>query len=312
MNEKQFFWVNHKQTCKQERGNNGNGSENGYIWSPQRNSNGAKNQTYENLKYVRAGDIIFSYADTKIEFIGIAKSTAYDAPKPSEFGNTGDNWDNLGWKIDVDFTFKIVPPLRPKEHMSTIETLLPSKHSPIQRNGNGNQGCYLAHLSNELGNKILNLCKAGTLLDCSKDEILINDIDNIYSSKDIPETEKKQLVAARVGQGIFRENVLKLYPKCPITGIGITCVLRASHIKPWSKSNNEERLDPYNGIMLAAHVDALFDKGYISFDNDGHILVSGNIIGDIDSLRLDISQKIKIYEKSKSYLEWHREKIFIS
>ncbi|KAA6338551.1 hypothetical protein EZS27_013464 [termite gut metagenome] len=170
---KQFFWVNHKQTCKQERGDNGNGSEDGYIWSPKKNSNGAINQTYENLTKVRVGDIIFSYADTKIEFIGIAKSIAYDAPKPSEFGNSGDNWDKSGWKVNVDFSYRIAPPFKPKAHIAVLERLWPSIHSPIQRNGNGNQCCYLAMLSNKLGEEILKLCKAETLIDYCQGEAII-------------------------------------------------------------------------------------------------------------------------------------------
>ncbi|KAA6334379.1 hypothetical protein EZS27_017300 [termite gut metagenome] len=150
---KQFFWVNHNQTCKQERGNNGNGSGDGYIWSPKENRNGSINQTYENLKKVRIGDIIFSYANKKIEFIGIAKSIVYDAEKPSEFKN----WDKSGWKVNVDFSYRIVPPFSPKAHIADLERLLPFKYSPIRRNGNGNQCCYLAMLSNELGEKILKL-----------------------------------------------------------------------------------------------------------------------------------------------------------
>ena len=310
MGEKQFFWVNHKQTCKQERGNNGNGSENGYIWSPKKNQNGAKNETYENLRKVRIGDIIFSYADTKIEFIGIASSSSYDAPKPSEFGNTGDNWDNMGWKVDVDFRHRITTPIKPKEHMSALVQLIPPKHSPIQRNGNGNQGCYLANLSNKLGEVLLKLCEAERLIGESQDETVVQDIDNIYSSKEIPETQKKQLVAARIGQGEFRENVLKLYPKCPVTGINIKCVLKASHIKPWKDSDNRERLDPFNGLMLAAHVDALFDKGFISFNDGGSLIISDEIKDEIKSLKIDSTQKITIYEKNKSYLKWHRARIF--
>lgn len=311
LNERNFFWVNHKQTAIQERGNNGNGSEEGYIWSPQRKKDGTKNQFYENLNKVQIGDIIFSYANTKIEFIGIAKSLVIESPKPHEFGNTGDNWDEVGWRVDVDFRYRLTTPFRPKDYMDELIDLLPSKYSPIQNNGNGNQACYLAIISQALGQRLLQLCHADDILDEVQNTEVVNDIENINRSNNIDETEKKRLIDARIGQGDFRKRVLKLYPKCPVTDISLTCVLRASHIRPWRKSNNKERLDAFNGIMLAAHVDALFDKGYISFTDDGSILISQLLKYEIENIGIDINKRILIYEESKPYLKWHREEIFI-
>lgn len=305
-----FFWVNHKQTATQERGNNGKGSRDGYIWSPQRNKNGARNQTYENLEEVRIGDIIFSYANTKIEFIGIARSVAQEIVKPAEFGNTGENWDNIGWKVDVDFSYKLPNPFKPKDHIKELTHLLPHKYSPIQKNGNGNQGCYLAKLSTELGLALLNFCNATNLIEQNEVEEIVEDIESINKLTNIPETQKKQLIEARIGQGKFREDVLELYPQCPVTKTTIKCILRASHIRPWRQSDNKQRLDPYNGFMLAAHVDALFDKGYISFNDDGFMLISSTMKNEIESLGISTNQKIIIYEKNKPYLKWHRENIF--
>jgi hypothetical protein len=87
-------------------------------------------------------------------------------------------------------------------------------------------------------------------------------------------TEQEALVKARRGQGLFRLTVLGVEPKCRITGVDDPDYLIASHIKPWSESSNAERLSGDNGLMLAPHVDHLFDRGYISFTDFGDLLVS--------------------------------------
>ena len=124
-------------------------------------------------------------------------------------------------------------------------------------------------------------------------------------------TEIETLIKARLGQGSFRQNVLKLYPNCPLTGLDVRSLLIASHIKPWSKCNNEERLDPFNGLMLAPNIDALFDSGLITFDADGTIKISPKI--DLENQkRLGISpdMKLKIEPESEKYFEYHRNHVF--
>ena len=111
-------------------------------------------------------------------------------------------------------------------------------------------------------------------------------------------------------QGKFRKDVLKLYPSCPLTGLNIQSLLIASHIKPWSKCNDTERLDPSNGLMLAPNIDALFDSGLITFETDGTIKISPKIDPE-NQKRLGISPdiKLKIRPKSKKYFEYHRNHV---
>lgn len=94
-----------------------------------------------------------------------------------------------------------------------------------------------------------------------------------------------------------------------MTGYTFHPLLRASHIKPWSACESaKERLDPYNGIVLAAHIDALFDKGWISFSNDGYILLSEELDETIVKQLSLAGRKIKKSPSlSDGYLEWHRE-----
>lgn len=124
-------------------------------------------------------------------------------------------------------------------------------------------------------------------------------------------TEKSQLIKARVGQGKFREKLQNYWlNQCCISNLNISELLIASHIKPWALSNNRERLDEFNGLLLSPNLDKLFDKGFISFSNSGKIIFSKKIISQIDNLGLNQNMRFKINDKHQDYLKFHRENIF--
>jgi hypothetical protein len=103
-----------------------------------------------------------------------------------------------------------------------------------------------------------------------------------------PTTQRAALTQARVGQGRFREEVLERWQRrCAVTGCVTPELLRASHIKPWRASSDQERLSSHNGLALAAHIDALFDKHLVSFQNDGTILLAAGLIRE-DAERLNL------------------------
>ena len=137
----------------------------------------------------------------------------------------------------------------------------------------------------------------------------------IKNNTEIDETERKALVSSRRGQGRFRQNLASIEKCCRVTGVTDPRLLRASHIKPWrSCANNHERLDGYNGLLLAPHIDHLFDRGYISFSDEGNLLVSPRINPDQLSLlgiSLDPTPNVGSFtEEQKSYLEFHRTLVF--
>ncbi|MGI3475821.1 HNH endonuclease [Providencia stuartii] len=303
--QRSFWWVNHKQTHRQE-------VEGGYIWSPTSKKNGAYNQTYENLKFVKAGDIVFSYADGLIKAIGIAISGYEDAPKPSEFGAAGDAWDASGWRVPIDWEMLEVP-LRPKSHLAAIAPLLPDKHSPIRAvNGDGVQSCYLASISPDLGNLLLRL--AGQFdTESAEIEIEVQEEEQIrlVLESSIPQTEKDQIVKARVGQGLFKKRLAQVESSCRLTGVSDLRFLVASHIKPWRVSNNEERLSGYNGLLLSPHVDLLFDKGYISFEDNGKLLVAPSVTSVLSAWELDREPSDRPFtDEQKVFLQYHRTHVF--
>ena len=125
-------------------------------------------------------------------------------------------------------------------------------------------------------------------------------------------TERDAIVKARVGQGPFRDKLISYWGACAVTGLSLIELLVASHSKPWKNSNNFERLDPYNGLLLSPNLDKAFDKGFISFGADKLILISPNLRKDqIDSLGINPKMRLsKLEDHHLPYLKWHIENIF--
>lgn len=113
------------------------------------------------------------------------------------------------------------------------------------------------------------------------------------SWKNLPTTEREAVVHSRIGQGEFRNRLIHYWKGCAVTGCKRLEILRASHIKPWRDSDNRERLDVHNGLLLAPNLDAAFDKGFISFDDDGSILISSKL-DERDRLALGIHPEMRI------------------
>jgi HNH endonuclease len=101
--------------------------------------------------------------------------------------------------------------------------------------------------------------------------------DSLFQFGDVPDTEREALTKARIGQGIFRNEVVALWGCCAVTRCSLSRILVASHIVPWRDSTNAERLDPFNGLLLTPNFDRLFDQCLISFSDDGSILLSKNL-----------------------------------
>jgi putative restriction endonuclease len=127
-------------------------------------------------------------------------------------------------------------------------------------------------------------------------------------------TEAERLVVQRVGQHLFREGLIDLWEgRCAVTGLAVPALLRASHIKPWADCETDaERLDVYNGILLAPHLDAAFDRGFITVQDDGTIVVSDALDADARTvLGLDRPLRVRgLADGHRSYLPWHRERVF--
>jgi predicted restriction endonuclease len=143
-----------------------------------------------------------------------------------------------------------------------------------------------------------------------EEELNIRKIESDLSIE-IPTTEKERIVKTRIGQGLFKQKLLQRSQQCCICGLSNDLPLIASHIKPWKDSDSNERLDINNGFLFCPNHDALFDMGFISFQNDGRILISKNISDETRNLlNIKTTQSIRVIEQQSKYLSWHREKIF--
>ena len=299
-----YWWVNHKQTFKHEIAG-------GFLWSPKFKSNGDRNYFYDTMADAEVGDIVLSYANGKVSYFGVVVEEASTAHKPSEFGAAGDVWDNDGWFLPISWQ-KISPSIQPKLLWDEIQHLFPQKYSPLNGQGGGNQGCYLAEISEQI---FLTLMQ----YSLEKNPILFSTIQkNLATTSSALRrqiTEVKRTVSQRIGQLQFRNRVIKLEGACPITGVASPAFLRASHIKPWRACETaEERLDPQNGLALAPHIDQLFDQGYITFDTSGSLILSDECPPMIPiqwGFEEKISQSlIEVNSKRKKYINYHNRHVF--
>lgn len=119
-------------------------------------------------------------------------------------------------------------------------------------------------------------------------------------------TEAERLVIQRVGQDLFRAGLVDYWEgRCAMTGLAVIDLLRASHIKPWADCETDaERLDVYNGLLLAPQLDAAFDRGLITVTDDGDVVVSGRLRdGDRGLLRLDAPLRVRnLQDGHRTYL----------
>lgn len=303
------------------------------MWSPKLQKDGKAHFSYEFMKKLRPGDIVFSYANAVIAAVGVAQTHCYSFPKPIEFGNAGSNWSDEGWKVDVAYR-KLEQPVRTMDHIQKLRKLLPSTKSPIKQDTGGANQAYLFQIELPFAKALAQLIDNATVLLVSQNVVAENSdsfktIDaqlevwgnrietQIANSTDISDTDKDQLIRARRGQGKFRNALLSREHSCRVTGISNKEHLVASHIKPWRSADNRERLDPENGFMLTPSIDHLFDKGFISFENDGSILLADVADrGAMEKFRVigsDAPANIgALSHGQKTYLDWHRESILLA
>lgn len=127
-------------------------------------------------------------------------------------------------------------------------------------------------------------------------------------------TEAERLVVARVGQDVFRRGLMEYWDgRCAITGLAVAELLRASHIKPWADCDrDEERLDVFNGLLLAPQLDAAFDAGLLTIGEQGTVLISELLPGNARGA-LGLERPLGVHgiqPGHERYLHWHRERVF--
>jgi len=320
------WWVNQNKTYAQEVGG-------GYMWSPKRNANDARNHFYETMREVAPGDLVFSFCKTRIKAIGVVRSLAYESPRPEEFGTAGMNWQGVGWRVDVEYR-ELANPFCPAESMALIGPLLPDRYAPLQRNGKGLQGVYLTAAPIPLANILISLAgqEAAAAAELAREVAANNPLlfENAMEVEAAWEAEIDRAVAqehrneanvirdirkARLGRGVFRRRVLEHEHSCRLSGVRDSSVLICRHIKPWRHSSNEERIDGENGLLLCPNADFLFARGFVGFDGNGDFLaapaVSENLL-----LRLNLDPAThpnvgQFTRRQAEFLAFHRDRVLL-
>lgn len=161
--------------------------------------------------------------------------------------------------------------------------------------------------SDKVLDEILNVTNIIPLRSCSAFEDIEQEMSEL---KKLPETTRKTIIYARLGQGKFRADLQDYWKGCAVTGCTEYKMLRASHIKPWRDSNNSERLNPHNGLLLTANLDVAFDQGLISFDDIGNILIKKLFSSeDLNNLGIRPDMKLRrMGEQHKLFLTEHRSR----
>lgn len=164
---------------------------------------------------------------------------------------------------------------------------------------------------NERGHNMYNsaLAKFAEYLSEGYESDIESDIDSILVTTAVGETEKSNLVKSRIGQGIFRQKLVAYWNECAVTGFKDINLLVASHIKPWHASNNTERLDPFNGLLLVPNFDKAFDAGFITFDTEGLIKISP-LLSEPEKLGITLQMRVSLAPQHAPFMVFHRTVVF--
>ncbi len=282
------------------------GKQEEHLWTPTENSNRYVHQSIHDIK---EGDIVYISLNAQI----VAYSHSINAPY--KYDNTEQKkYPPSGHRVDLKIE-NLLSPFKIKNYKKEVLEYRKKvkKHFPYDKNCNGVQGAYLYEISQEFSDFIISLIEknGNKKVEIYSNKKEIEEIEQLLEDKKLIGEEKEIVIKARVNQGIFRKQLLNSECKCKLCGLSNEKLLIASHIKPWSESDENEKLHVHNGLLFCPHHDKLFDKFLISFEDDGKIIISDELSQE-DRMLLNIrdSMKVKISDENKKYLKWHRDKFF--
>ena len=225
-----------------------------------------------------------------VEFGGIAKKTSCDYVTRMKF---------LAHDYSLDETLtqeKIDEILRQEDLKRQERTVYTSKKSLSDFRAGLNK--FLAFVNSDYHKRM--------------EDSILTEIKAVENDNNIKATEKDSIVKSRIGQGIFRNELIEYWHGCAISQCPFTWMLIASHIKPWRDADNQERLDTYNGLLLLPNYDKLFDLGYISFTQMGKIMYS-RLLDKFDREAIGLTSDlhlVKLENQHLKYLKYHNENCF--
>lgn len=293
-----YWWVSQNKTYRHEK-------ELGILWAPKQDRAGRVPFHWKNMSGLRLGDVVFSYVAQRIPSVSVVRSDTYTADRPAEFSDTL-SWEKEGWMAEVTYE-ELDVPISVPPIAQALSVRLQAVRSPLNRLGTGNQG-YLFAVQPAAARFLLELIPNNCLDDPRPEHRGV-----LYPSE-AEVTEREAVVKARIGQGRFRKDLITYWGgACAVTGLSEGRLLKASHIRPWRDSNNFQRLDHYNGLLLGPQYDFAFDQGFISFADNGVILISPSIAEQLHRTGIAAAARLrKVEARHRLYLRFHRQFVFRS
>lgn len=288
--------------------------ENGFIWAAKQDSSGMPSHSWQRMMEVEKGDLIFHYVKGEILAISVATKGCEIAHRPSNPQHHA-LWNDPGYFVELE-VHELDVPIQIRAKFEEILPLLPIKYSPFQMNGHGNQG-YLYPCNEELAVKLLEMIADSNITEIENEQLALAISPVVQTERNpliplLAEAESELKAKIRLGEGILRAQMMPLWAdQCTICGIDLPIVLRATRSKPWKDCTRDERIDPYNGMLLCANHEILYKTGYIAFDGQGKIHIAEEILEE-DYKKFGIHRQMKIarMEQNKSYFKWHKRHIF--
>jgi putative restriction endonuclease len=308
-----FWWVNHSYTFRHE-------IEGSYLWFANKAPKSkARSESDKNIQRLLPGDVVFSFAQGTVGAIGVALGSARGAAKPLEFDSIPEHADaHAGWVVPVRF-MTLTNPLRTEDHTGELAPVLPRKHSPILVGGASNQHMLLAAVPPLMASTLRHLLDGeverivGAIIEAAGRSLAEDAAEvAIQQRTDISPAQKSDLLRSRHGQGVFRANLELGEHSCRITGVLDRRHLWARHIKPWSECDDAEKLDGANGLLFSPHIAHLFERGYISFSDDGELLVSQDLNPVVlNNWHIQLPLNVSEFRPEQCYfLDYHRREVF--
>lgn len=286
-----FYWVNLGSTHNEVK-------DNQFLWAPHDEQRRLKH--WDVVGQVKEGDIIFCAYGSYVHHVAIAEADAYKAKRPVTRKNQEKG--GYGYQVNIVFEQNAHPVLKSQLAPDFLSRFNESSSTKVFTN-KGVAQFYMSHLSTEAG---LFLLEAVGLAGGSIDTLVEEGPQQAPAV-----TEREALVLARIGQGLFRQQLLARWnDSCALTGLKNKALLVASHIVPWADATNAERLTVDNGLPLVVHMDCLFDRGHISFADDGELLLNDSL-GEDERKVFNFARYKKINgltEGNRYFLSQHRKR----
>jgi len=308
-----YWWVNLRKTFRIA-------VREGFMWCPSEGSDSRARWHWLTMHGVVPGDLVFANWDAAIRAIGIATSHSRDAAKPRQ-GFEFD-WQTRGWRVDVDFHL-LTFPIETRALASELARFGDQKYSPVSASGRPVQA-YLSGVNQVMATLLIQRLDpiAQRFVEMHSEVAGARDpeAEDERHERELSETptftasERTAVIQARRGQGAFRLAVEQHESRCKVTGLEDRSLLHACHIKPWRVSTPREKLDGENGFLLSPHVHLLFDRGLISFDDGGRLLLARTLKPTTrQAWALDQAPaQTSLTERQNEFLEFHRQHVFSS